>query len=326
VSRRWVYEKFWEWGEQSPLWQARVRGQFPTQSEDALISLAWLESARAPAVDTGERVVAGIDVAGPGKDETVVTVRCGDVILEQGFWADADPRGRVVHFLNKWRSRLEAVNVDAIGVGYNFGLHLRDLKFPVELINVGGNSSKRERFLNLKAESFWSLRERFQAGQVKGLDDELTLSQLALIRYKPNARGQIVIESKEGLHRRGVKSPDRADSVMLAFAVRQDPVDALIDYYFPRLEGDSEPELADDEPPALGDNNNSAWESYQRTGRKIQNRLAKLRDHNRSPEDALSPSDLQKCPKCGRYPSPGESAFYNNGILTSHEKCPHIGG
>ena len=43
VSRRWVYEKFWEWGEQSPLWQARVRGQFPTQSEDALISLAWLE-------------------------------------------------------------------------------------------------------------------------------------------------------------------------------------------------------------------------------------------------------------------------------------------
>jgi hypothetical protein len=326
VSRRWVYEKLWEWGEQSPLWQARVRGQFPTQSEDALISLAWLESARAPAVDTGERVVAGIDVAGPGKDETVVTVRCGDVILEQGFWTDADPRGRVVQLLNKWRSRLEAVNVDAIGVGYNFGLHLRDLKFPVQFINVGESSPNPERFLNLKSYFFWSLRERFQAGQVKGLLDERTVAQLALIRYKPNARGQIVIESKEELLKRGVKSPDRADSVMLAFAVRHDPVDALIDYYFPRLEGDSEPELADDEPPALGDNNNSAWESYQRTGRKIQNRLAKLRDHNRSPEDALSPSDLQKCPKCGRYPSPGESAFYNNGILTSHEKCPHIGG
>jgi hypothetical protein len=38
-------------------------------------------------------VVAGIDVAGPGKDETVVTIRCGDTILEQGFWTDADPRG-----------------------------------------------------------------------------------------------------------------------------------------------------------------------------------------------------------------------------------------
>jgi phage terminase large subunit len=78
VGRRWVYEKFWEWGEQSPLWQARVRGQFPMQSEDTLISLAWLEAARASAVDPGDEVVGGIDVAGSGKDETVVTIRCGD--------------------------------------------------------------------------------------------------------------------------------------------------------------------------------------------------------------------------------------------------------
>jgi hypothetical protein len=29
VTRRWVYEKFWEWGEDSPLWQSRVLGSFP---------------------------------------------------------------------------------------------------------------------------------------------------------------------------------------------------------------------------------------------------------------------------------------------------------
>ena len=59
VTRRWVYEKFWEWGETSPLWQSRVRGQFPEQSSDTLISLGvvgggqkagtpiqWLSSAR----------------------------------------------------------------------------------------------------------------------------------------------------------------------------------------------------------------------------------------------------------------------------------------
>jgi phage terminase large subunit len=100
--------------------------------------------------------------------------------------------------LNKWRS---------IGVGYNFGLHLRDCGFPVQLINVGQSSHNSERLFNLKAELFWSLRERFQAGQVKALSDELTISQLAQIRYKPNSRGQIVIESKEELLRRGVKSP-----------------------------------------------------------------------------------------------------------------------
>ena len=237
VSRRWGYEKFWEWGEQSPLWQARVRGQFPTQSEDALISLAWLESAKAPMVDTGERVVAGIDVAGPGKDETVVTIRCGDVILEQGFWADADARGQVVHLLDQYRSRLESVNVDSIGIGYNFGMHLLDLGFPVQLLNVSESSYNSERFLNLKADWFWSLRERFQTGQVKGLNDERTISQLAQIRYKPNPRGQIVIESKDELLKRGVKSPDRADSLMLAFAYATTRVLTLSKAPFSTLNG-----------------------------------------------------------------------------------------
>jgi hypothetical protein len=53
------------------------------------------------------------------------------------------------------------------------------------------------------------LRERFQAGRITGLADQRTISQLAQIRYRPNSRGQIVIESKEELLRRGVKSPDR---------------------------------------------------------------------------------------------------------------------
>jgi hypothetical protein len=314
VSRRWVYEKFWEWGEQSPLWQARVRGQFPTQSEDALISLAWLESAQAPAVDTGERVIAGIDVAGPGKDETVVTIRCGDVVLEQGFWADADPRGHVVHLLNKWRSRLDEVNVDAIGIGYNFGMHLLDLGFPVGLLNVSESSHNSERFLNLKAEWFWSLRERFQAGQVKGLSDERTISQLAQIRYKPNSRGQIVIESKEELLRRGVKSPDRADSVILAFAVRHDPAIAFIEGTFLYLERNLDPQSRGP-LPASGDNGNSLTEVYRRSRSESQDRLLKLQDCN------LSRSGLQKCPNCGRHPGPIEQATYNNEILTWHQHC-----
>ena len=54
VTRRWVREKYAEWGPGHPLWEARVLGQFPTQAEDALISLAWLEeAARRPAVDRG---------------------------------------------------------------------------------------------------------------------------------------------------------------------------------------------------------------------------------------------------------------------------------
>ena len=77
VTRRWVRDRYVGWGEQSPLWQARVRGRFPTQGEDALIPLAWLEAAAAPPEPTGAAPVAGVDVAGPGEDETVLAVRQG---------------------------------------------------------------------------------------------------------------------------------------------------------------------------------------------------------------------------------------------------------
>src|SRR6266850_6112471 len=42
TTRRWVKEKFHEWGLGHPLWESRVLGNFPKQSQDALISLTWL--------------------------------------------------------------------------------------------------------------------------------------------------------------------------------------------------------------------------------------------------------------------------------------------
>ena len=53
VTRRWVREKYREWGPGHPLWEARVLGQFPTQADNALISLAWIE-------DAARRPIAGI--------------------------------------------------------------------------------------------------------------------------------------------------------------------------------------------------------------------------------------------------------------------------
>jgi hypothetical protein len=219
VTRRWVREKYAEWGPGHPLWEARVLGQFPTQAEDALISLAWLEdAARRPAGDRGGRLAAGLDVAGPGEDETVLVIAEGEGIVGLHVSADQDPRGAVVAALAPYRHRLDVVNVDAAGIGYYLAKHLQDLGYPVRPVNVGERSSDRERYANLKAEFYWGLRQRFQAGDVAGLMDERTIGQLAGIRYRHTARGQVEIERKEDARKRGVKSPDRAEAVMLAFA------------------------------------------------------------------------------------------------------------
>ena len=49
-----------------------------------------------------------------------------------------------------------------------------------------------------------------ESGDIAIPDDEELVSQLADIRYKINGRGQIRIESKEDMKRRGGSSPDRA--------------------------------------------------------------------------------------------------------------------
>ena len=196
-------------------------GQFPEQAEDALISLAWLEAAKNRAIDAAcahARVAAGVDVAGPGDDECVAAMRCETCggLLDWKAWANPDPRGDCVAFLNRYRSRLGCVNVDAVGIGYNFALHLQDLKFPVNRINVA-IARDSQRFANRKAEYYWALQERFQNGGIAGVTDELTISQLATVRYKQTPQGRIAIESKEEARKRGVKSPDRAEALMLAY-------------------------------------------------------------------------------------------------------------
>ena len=219
VTRRWVREKFHEWGVGHPLWEARVLGQFPTQAEDALISLAWIEAAATrPATDGGGAIVAGLDVAGPGEDETVLAIREGPSILALHVWAQSDPRGEVAAALAPYKHRIETVAVDSVGLGYYFAKHLEDLGYPVRSVNVGEASSDPERYRNLKAEFYWGLRMRFQNGEVAGLESERVIGQLAGIRYRHNARGQIEIEQKEEARKRGVRSPDRAEAIMLAFA------------------------------------------------------------------------------------------------------------
>ena len=98
-----------------------MRGQFPDQAEDALIKLCWLERAKrraeeAPVVDTGGRLIAGVDV-GCGEAETVVYLcelsKPNPKVLKFEAWRGQDTRSQVVAFLKPYGDRLTQVRVDA---------------------------------------------------------------------------------------------------------------------------------------------------------------------------------------------------------------------
>lgn len=226
VTRRWVREKLDEWGEQSPLWEAKVRGAFPSQSDDSLIGVVWIEAAKRSELqpEPSDRIRAGLDVAGPGEDETVLYLRRGPRIVGFHSWHQADPRGEVVAALGVVRESLETVNVDSAGIGHYMARHLADQGFPVVDVNAGSSPNDKERFANLKAEMCWGLRDRFKGETIAGLADEVTMSQLSTIRWFTKPSGQIAIESKDDARKRGLKSPDRAEALMLAFAPVSDKV------------------------------------------------------------------------------------------------------
>ncbi len=96
----------------------------------------------------------------------------------------------VVRFLEPYRRRLVAVRVDAIGIGHNFALHVRDEGFPVQPVNVGlaypsrpdlGDNDPARCFANDKARFYQTLADALECNEIGRLDDELTLTQLAQI-------------------------------------------------------------------------------------------------------------------------------------------------
>lgn len=242
TRRRWVKEMYYKWGPLNPRYQARVLGQFPTQRKNAVYELAWIErSRREPTASelskldqSGTFVQVGIDVAGPGDDETACCARVNGIVIARAAFMDADPRGKVVRWLGDLKARakwpLGPVMIDTIGVGYNFALHIADQGLAqVYGFNAGSVPFDSERFTNAKAEQYFRLRDMLQDNYISHAETDLLnpnenpwddeeAGQLAGVNYQETSRGLIQIESKDESRARGIDSPDRAEAKVLAFA------------------------------------------------------------------------------------------------------------
>jgi hypothetical protein len=94
--------------------------------------------------------------------------------------AQPDPRGEVAAFLAPYRERIDEVNIDSAAIGHYFAQHFDDLDYDVIFVNIGETAAvNTELFRLLKDQLYWGLRQRFEDGDIAGLDDELTLAQLA---------------------------------------------------------------------------------------------------------------------------------------------------
>jgi len=114
-------------------------------------------------------------------------------------------------------AKLQQVTVDDTGVGGGVTDRLRDLKYPVIPINFSQKPADPMHFRSIRDELYWYLREMFRSGEIEIPPNDDLIAQLSAIKYKINARnGRIEIESKDDMRKRGVESPDEADSLAIA--------------------------------------------------------------------------------------------------------------
>lgn len=226
--RSWVYEMFLKYELGDPELDGRVFARFPTKDTSALVPLAWAERAgRAATPDPDLPIEAGVDVAGPGEDETVVYIRQGGHV--RGPWSfRGDARGEVLACLREQAGTgLKWCKVDTVW-GWYFAQHLYDHGVPVVPVNVGRHplgvnpvdeQHARDDYDKLRDQLYWVLRSWFRENRVTGLTDAETVGQVTSIRYGRTPTGKRKIEPKVDLKKRtGGKSPDRAEALMLAFA------------------------------------------------------------------------------------------------------------
>lgn len=229
ITPEWAADKLRRWGKNHPAYQARVAGNFPTQGENNVIPLAWIEAAMARWEDTeGEgSTVLGVDVARYGQDLTAIVPRQGRKVGLLQVYSGKDTQEVAGECLVAARERrAKFIKVDVIGLGAGVVDALKAARAPVVAVNVAEASDvldedKNKVYANLRAELWWRLREELDPKNPEPLalpPDEDLLGDLAAPLYKINGKGAIQIEEKEETKKRLGHSPDRGDAVMMTFA------------------------------------------------------------------------------------------------------------
>ena len=197
-----VAEAARDWGEESPLYQIRVLGEFPSAASHQLIRFEWTEQA-AEAPSAGGGFALGVDVARSGEDETAAVLLEGNRLARLQRWLGQNTMRTVAEIKGLVDELGEvAVAVDDGGVGGGVVDRLRELDVRVYAVKFGAASDGRSsvHFKNKLAEMYWRLRERLEAGTLR-------LPREASLTGRRQARGATGADRVGGRERPGDPGP-----------------------------------------------------------------------------------------------------------------------
>jgi hypothetical protein len=225
VSRDYVDEMARRHGETSNAYRVRVLGQFPSQDDDTLISAEVVDAAmvRDVPLDSSAPELWGVDPARFGADASVLIKRKGYVVTEMPRrWRNIDTMALAGAIKAEYDfaegNKPKLIVIDSIGVGAGIVDRLHEQGLPILGINVAEQSSSKDRFLRLRDELWWRLREWLETRRCRLPKDDQLRDDLCAPRYAFTSDGKLQIESKDKMRSRGLPSCDHADALALTLA------------------------------------------------------------------------------------------------------------
>jgi phage terminase large subunit len=223
----WIQDMINTFGAESAAVAVRVRGDYASESDDAVVPLALTMKATAnwddhvDAKTLPDRLEVGCDPARFGDDETVIVGKRAKHALAAMFCRKLDNvevAAKVLEYCtaNMRPGERPVVRVDVGGLGAGVVDVLRRVTWiDVVAVNAAETSRYPDRFRNTRAELWWCARRWLERGGTMP-EDQRRDAELLAARYSHTTAMQVQIESKDEMKRRMGRSPDRADALALA--------------------------------------------------------------------------------------------------------------
>lgn len=212
-----------EWGEDDPRYIARVLGQFPDVSDDGLFNMGAVMRAMAQdeifLYNTDAPVRLGVDAARYGKDYSVIaSFQDGKVKIEGKYQGKTGPELARLVAQKAEELKAKEIRIDGVGVGVSLLDALPSHVSPdTEIISIKGNgaSPDKGKWFNWRAAMYDKFARDLALGKISLPQDDTLFTEIRNTKYV--FRGSaLLIESKEDMRRRGIKSPDILDAVIYA--------------------------------------------------------------------------------------------------------------
>lgn len=242
-------------GLDHPLVRSTIFAEFMSDPEGVVIPLRVILDAMERGPDPqGQGRHAFCDFAAGG-DENVIALREGNQIRLVKCWRETNTMAAVGQFILEFRQlNLEPhqITVDADGLGKPMADALAESGWPVNRESNGRQAHDAYSYVNRGAEIWHEGAETLKRREFALPDDEELKGQLCGRRSKVNSRGQLALETKDEMRRRGLASPDRADAVLGAMicgprqnreTAADDPFAGLIDSLGEQTEIEAEAEM-----------------------------------------------------------------------------------